>query len=467
MRLLPRRSLFLRLFGGFIGVMLGVWLGVLGLDMYETRHGNRFYAEAQAQGYVQHMLVSLYTMADRPDDIRATMDRFEEKRLEMCKSRDWYPPITKVQVWRHGKLLYSRGVEHPDPVPEVTPGQGRSKPMEGAWVGWIQNDGDTGITVQLVQEVVGSWMFTLSSMGYYLLPLLVCIPVMLIPAGFMVWSGLRPLNEVRSQIERRSAADLSPLPDARYKELRPIVAAVNQLMQRLADRLAREKEFLIDAAHELKTPLAVVQLNADALATAREPSRMDEARQGLVNGVARATHTVHQLLALERSGGDAQADALKPMDLVELVRDRLAVMAEIAHRRGIEIELRADEACVLPLHRESAASLIDNLVDNAVKYSPDGSTVVVSVTEGSGGPCVTVTDQGPGIPPHLRARAFERFFRLPDQDQTGSGLGLSIAERAAQRNRASIRLDEGPGGIGLRATVGWVKRSGPTRWSSQ
>ncbi|RQP23858.1 ATP-binding protein [Piscinibacter terrae] len=455
MRLLPRRSLFLRLFGGFLFVMSVVWLGVLGLDVYETQHGRRDLAQSEIQSYSQHLLAALYTVADRPDQIRTTLKRFDQKRLEVFKARDWYAPALQVQVWRNGTLLYSQGVAQPEPMPHVEPGQGRPKPMPGALAGWVQNDAETGLTVQLVQEVVGSWMFTLSSMGYYLLPLLVCIPILVIPAGFMVWSGLRPLNEVRSQIERRSAADLSPLPEARYKELKPIVAAVNQLMQRLAERLAREKEFLVDAAHELKTPLAVVQLNADALATARDPSRLDEARQGLLNGVARATHTVHQLLALERSGGDAQADALKPLDLVELVRDRLAVMAEIAHRRGIEIELHANEACVLPLHRESAASLIDNLVDNAVKYSPDGSTVVVSVVDEVTGPSITVIDQGPGIPQHLRARAFERFFRLPDQDQTGSGLGLSIAERAAARNRASIRLDDGPGGVGLQAIVQW------------
>jgi len=162
---------------------------------------------------------------------------------------------------------------------------------------------------------------------------------------------------------------------------------------------------------------------------------------------------VHQLLALARSGADRDNAALQEMDLVELVCDRLALAGQLARPRGIEIELHAPQRCMLPLHRESMASLVDNLVSNAVKYSHDGGRVSVCIVEEAGRVSLIVGDQGPGIPAELHAKVFERFFRLPGQDQPGSGLGLAIAERAALRNRGGIALSAGANGMGLRVTL--------------
>jgi two-component system sensor histidine kinase QseC len=121
--------------------------------------------------------------------------------------------------------------------------------------------------------------------------------------------------------------------------------------------------------------------------------------------------------------------------------------------RGIDIELQAPQSVELPLHRESMASLIDNLVDNAVKYSPQNGKIMVSLVNEESGIRLTVSDEGPGIPEALREKAFERFYRIPDQEQDGSGLGLAIAGRAAVINHAVIHLDAGPGGTGLAAVV--------------
>jgi two-component system sensor histidine kinase QseC len=180
---------------------------------------------------------------------------------------------------------------------------------------------------------------------------------------------------------------------------------------------------------------------------------VEQAGEGLRAGVQRATHTVHQLLALARSGGDRDHTSLAPRDLVELVADRLAQAGQIAATRGIEIELQAPERCLLPMHLESMASLIDNLVSNAVKYSPPGGRVSIGIAELDGQVALSVDDQGPGIPADMLRKVFERFFRLPDQDQAGSGLGLAIAERAAARNQGTIRLDNRDDGPGLRVRV--------------
>jgi signal transduction histidine kinase len=320
----------------------------------------------------------------------------------------------------------------------------------------VETDPETGVTVRMATEVIGEWMLQTSSVGYYFAPLLFSVPFLLLPAWYIIRVGLRPLKSIVGEIEERSATDLSPLAPSPYQELSPLVGSVNRLMERLTERLEREQEFLVDAAHELKTPLSIIQINADSLTDSltatRTPQRLEEAGQGLRAGVQRATHTVHQLLALARSGGDRDHASLAVRDLVELVADRLALAGQIAATRGIEIELQAPDRLLMPLHLESMASLIDNLVSNAVKYSPQGGRITVRIAAVEAGIELSVADQGPGIPSAMQRKVFERFFRMPDQDQPGSGLGLAIAERAAARNQGAIRLANRPYG-GLQVDV--------------
>jgi two-component system sensor histidine kinase QseC len=325
--------------------------------------------------------------------------------------------------------------------------------LRDGWVASVESDPATGVTVRMATEVIGEWMLQVSSVGYYLAPLLFSVPFLLVPAWFVIRTGLRPLRSIVGEIEQRSGANLSPLAATPYQDLRPLVGSVNRLMERLTERLEREQEFLIDAAHELKTPLSIIQINAESLSEARTPQRLAEAGHGLRTGVQRATHTVHQLLALARSGSDRDHASLVPRDLVELVADRLALAGQIAATRGVEIELQAPERCFLPMHLESMASLIDNLVSNAVKYSPEHGRVSVRISSPALPVVLSVLDQGPGIAPEMQRKVFERFFRLPGQDQPGSGLGLAIAERAAARNHARIRLGNRDDGQGLRVEV--------------
>ena len=292
--------------------------------------------------------------------------------------------------------------------------------------------------------------------GYLLTPLVYSLPFMLLPAWFIVRVGLRPLRTLADAIGQRSASDLTALPQSPYRELAPLTGAINTLMARLAERLAREREFLGDAAHELKTPLSVIQINAQLLAshcTTTTSERARKAGDGLRDGVARATRTVHQLLALERARAEHGDDAPRPLDLLELLRERLAQAAPLALQRAVDIELATQAACVLPLHDESIIAMLDNVIDNAIRYSPDGGRIAVALAQTGRGALLSIADQGPGVAPALRRKVFERFYRIPGQDSHGSGLGLSIAERAAARNGATIRLEDGPDGRGLKVIV--------------
>jgi two-component system sensor histidine kinase QseC len=175
------------------------------------------------------------------------------------------------------------------------------------------------------------------------------------------------------------------------------------------------------------------------------------------DGVARATHTVHQLLALERTQSQSAQDAeCQLTEVAEFARERLAAAGHLAMQRNIDMEFMADTDACLPLHVESMAAAIDNLISNAIKYSPpDGKIVMRLGAADAGGATLrwSITDQGPGIEPALREKVFERFYRVPGQAQLGTGLGLAIAERGAERNRGAILLSDGDNGCGLTAAI--------------
>lgn len=447
------RSLFLRLLLGFLVVMMGIWLFLVAWTVLEAQHRARTNF-AQHDKIIARQVLAALRAIHVQSDMRDVAAQFERLQNAFSKEADDGKKPIFIQVWRGDTVIYpSANLATVVPPPD-TAGRIGTLAKPGNWVTWVEADRESGLTVRIAQDLLeGTWWIARSNVGFYFLPLLISFPFLLLPVWFIIKIGLRPVKLIIADIGERSASDLSALTPSPYKELSPLVTSVNALMSRLSERLEREQEFLTDAAHELKTPLAVIQLNADTLMNSPDPGRRHEAGVGLNQGVARATHTVHQLLALARSGAEHQREDLRQMDLVEFVRTRIALIAHIAWQRAIEIELQSPEVCMLSLHRESAASLIDNLLGNAVKYSPDKGKISISITMDAQSTRLVISDEGPGIPPDLRRKVFERFFRIPGQDQPGSGLGLAVAERAAAHNHASIHLDSGPGAVGLAAAV--------------
>lgn len=446
----PHRSLFGRMLGSFALLLFLAWVGLMVREVYDVKVLQKRYADADNRQWADQVRLQVELLRERP--AAAVSDSLV--RLEQLRRAGWWDtgyraPHVLLQVWLDGRLIHQAG---PHGLAEDR------RPPDTAVLGdtpeWffheVQDPGH-GILIRRWQEVPGHWHQSFHGLSYYARPLLYSTPLLLLPAWLILRRGLRPLRLMGAQIEGRSAADLSPLQASPYRELAPLVAAVNRLLARLNERIQREHEFLLDAAHELKTPLAVMQLNAEAVLDAPEPTRRAAARERMQEGLRRAAHTVHQLLSLARSGAAADDSQLRPQDLVALVGDRMALSSQLALQRGIELELLAPERCELPLHRESMAALIDNLLDNAVKYSPPDSRVEVRIAQAEGDTpaLLSVADEGPGIPPELHRQVFQRFYRMPGQDQAGSGLGLAIVESAAARHLARLSLGPGLGGRGL------------------
>jgi len=303
-------------------------------------------------------------------------------------------------------------------------------------------------------ELVGS--ITLRS----LLPDLIGLPLL----ALLVWSaiglGLRPLEQVVRLIKARDAENLAPLTLAPLpQELEPMVAALNRLLQQVTTLLEREKRFLADAAHELRTPLAVLRIHAQNALEAPEASDRAAALQQLGSGVDRATRVVTQLLTLARLEPDALQRSMLVLDLAPYVREELAELIPLALEREQELSLDYDEAADYRLRADapSLGTLLQNLVGNAVQYTPHGGQVAVSLQAEAQRICLRVADSGPGVPTEQRDQLFRRFYRQGVGQ--GAGLGLSIVQRIVELHRGEIRLGEAPLG-GLEVAV-WLPRNLP------
>ncbi|WP_456282067.1 sensor histidine kinase [Cupriavidus sp. JZ107] len=280
---------------------------------------------------------------------------------------------------------------------------------------------------------------------------------------------LRPLKRVRDDVEARPPDDLTPLAVGPVPaEVRPLVDAVNRHVSRSAAMAQAQAQFIADAAHQLRTPLAILKTQAEfarrQLDGSGDPAPAREAVDGIVSQLEQASRLANQLLALARvRQHEAQtAEAGGEAAVPDTVIDAAAVAGQVAldylplarakqqdfgweDGGGRPLPVRADAA----LLREALA----NLVHNAIQYSPRGSRITLSAAREQGSACLAVEDDGPGIPAEEREQVFARFYRRVGHDEPGSGLGLAISREMAARFGGSVTLHEARQGQGLRAEL--------------
>jgi two-component system sensor histidine kinase TctE len=259
-------------------------------------------------------------------------------------------------------------------------------------------------------------------------------------------SGLASLRELEDELAGRSGQDLAPVDLSNVPlEIREVVRALNALLMRLREANAAQREFLQDAAHQLRTPLAGLQVQIELLHSRQSDPA---ASKNLRKSVTRVTRLANQLLALARAeaGHNLMASA-SPVDLAEIIDDMLEEWLRVADEKNIDFGVQRNSSEITgdpTLLRE----LIANLVDNALKYTPAGGLVTLRCAPAGDTVEIDVSDNGQGIPEHERERVFERFHRMPDAMASGSGLGLPIAREIVAGHHGSIAISNGPGGKG-------------------
>ena len=289
------------------------------------------------------------------------------------------------------------------------------------------------------------------------LPVALLAPVLMLIVWWVVGRAIGPIERVRRQVAARRPDDLAPLPTAGLPaEVRPLVGEMNGLLTRLSDAWDALTHFTADAAHELRSPLAALRLQAQSLQRAPDDATRAIASERLLAGIDRATRLVEQLLALARQEGAGEGAELVSLDLTALARNALADAEPEAARHAIALTLDAPTAHVVLRADEAAlAVLLRNLLGNALRHTSPGGQVRVGVREEASVIDLTVEDSGPGIAPDERARVLDRFYRVPGTPGHGSGLGLAIVRAIAERHGAALTLDASPTLGGLRVMLRW------------
>lgn len=271
--------------------------------------------------------------------------------------------------------------------------------------------------------------------------------------AFGVRRGLKPLLRLRDEIRARDENDLAPIDDTRVPaEVAPLLDAVNLQLRRQRGINDAHHRFVADASHQLKTPLAVLKLQADLALAEADPARIRRHVQEVHDGVESATRVVRQLLTLLRS------EPLSPhpheaVDLTEVGREATFDLLPLALAKRVDVAFEGGDAVTVEAHAVLLHEMVANLVHNAIRYTPEGGRVGVLVDDGDGfGARLRVTDDGPGIPDIERANVFTRFYRPSGSNGDGSGLGLAIVRQIADRYGAVVTLDTAVGG-GLSVTV--------------
>lgn len=308
-------------------------------------------------------------------------------------------------------------------------------------------------TLLVAAPLQDSWWIVKAMSGELAMDVLFAFPFVVLPLWLAVRGGLRPLQKLSSLISARTPGDLAPLNfEARHAELQPLAAALEHMLGQVRVKLAREHGFVQDAAHELRTPMAVISTQAHVLAQSNDAGQRALAAQRMQYAIARASHLVGQLLDLAEVDNRHSA-AASEIDLAEFLRSELATMVPAAEARDIELSLEAPDVARARLDIRAFQSILHNLVNNALVYVHERGQVRVELQQHAGKLLLSVADDGPGIPPEQRELVFERFYRGKAHDTPGAGLGLAIVRQAAARLRGSVALSSGIDGKGCRFDV--------------
>jgi two-component system OmpR family sensor kinase len=291
------------------------------------------------------------------------------------------------------------------------------------------------------------------------LPVLLLAPLLMLAVWALITFSLAPVERVRQQVATRPADDLSPLPEEGLpREVLPLVRELNQLFHRVDRAFASQRDFVADAAHELRSPLTALKLQAQALRKLPPGGEQAAAVDRLDAGIARAIRLLEQLLALARAEAQRPDDdgAWEDVDVQALCRAAVADVLPQAHARRIDLGLLTPDAQASVRGQfEPLRMLLRNLLENAVKFTPPGGQVDIAIVRAGGALTLRVEDSGPGIPEETRLRVFDRFYR-GDADQSegkGSGLGLAIVDAISGRHGAQVKLGDSQRLGGLQVDV--------------
>lgn len=367
-----------------------------------------------------------------------------------------YEKNLRYQIWNGDGILLLRSANAPtvamtdqDGYSETVDAEGRTWRHYGVWDMQRHFRVVVSEAYDLRNHLVRSIALHVAS------PLALGLPVLIVLLWFSINRGLNPLGVLTREIQIRKPDNLLPIDASSAPgEVRPMVLALNELLQRVAQTLEGERRFTSNAAHELRTPLAAIQAQLHVARYADNEAEREQSMEQLQRGVERGIRLVGQLLTLARLDPDRPLPDPQLVNFGDIAEAVCAELAPLALQRDQTLELQVEpNLAKLSGNADMLSMLLSNLIDNAIRYTPRGGHINVAVSHYLFGLMFEVSDDGPGIPKAQRERVFERFYRIASQDQAGTGLGLAICRRIADLHNARMTLTEGPNSRGVSVSV--------------
>jgi two-component system, OmpR family, sensor histidine kinase QseC len=398
---------------------------------------------------------------------RAVLTPGDTRTFDVTEATSSPSPVDDIhyQVWTAStseRRLLSRSKIAPEqPLnPSFEHGFARSTVNGQRWRVYTIADDTKAVLLQLGHsetELLASAVEEIGAQSRALLLLL--LPTMLVLVAVSAWT-MRPLRRLQAAVNRRDPSDESPLPIADLpQEVVPLVTTFNEMLERAKRTRESQQRFIADAAHELRTPLASLRLQAQVAVRMPDASQRQAALARLMLGIDRTTRVAEQLIDMSRvmqARPDSGTIILTAQFLGPMVEQVLLACRELAQRRCIRVQVLGGVASApaVQAHAELMWVALRNVIDNALRYAPVGTAVLIDATTLAKGVELSVTDDGPGLTQTQREQALEPFVRLADSGaETGSGLGLSIVQRACQVQGIALRLSEAPSGRGLKVSL--------------
>ena len=442
------RSLQARLLTTVLGLVSLVWLVVAVSTWLDTEHEVGELLDAH-MSQAASLLVSL------------PLDELTRLNLSETPTLHEYQPKVVFQVW-HGQDLVVRSGTAPTQVMAQAGTVGFSEPViDGQpWRVFSTPGLDEHVVIHVGEQYQAREDVVWASLRSVIWPMALALPLL----ALGVWGGVRwavkPLRDLGWRVSHRQPDAAEPLPLQEVPlEAQPLVHELNRLFDRTATLIQAERRFTADAAHELRTPIAAIRMQAQVAQGATQDDERNEALAATLQGCDRATRLVVQLLQLARLEAEPGSPVDARTDVHTVLREVLADLQAVAQRRHQQLEAALGQtgACLCPAPEALVSVLLRNLLDNALRYSPDGACVRVHTQASeAGGRRLTVEDSGPGLTDEQMARLGERFFRVVGTQQPGSGLGWSIVKRVAVLYGFTVHLGRSADLGGLRVDVEWA-----------
>lgn len=450
MNFFRQKSLQARLLIMVLIAVSAVWLAAVVLTLNDTRHE----VDEILDGHLAQV-AALLVFQQIHDD------KDEDNNFLEAPSLYKYAPKMGFQIFRRNELVNHSATVGPKPMSVISNGFDTVTLEKGEeWRVFAMDDAAKGLQVYVGELTKSRFDILKSILRGMLLPFLIALPILALLMWWVVRRGMAPLRDLSEGLLQRKPQALHAIQinDDVPSEIKPMASALNALFERIELMMVSERRFTADAAHELRTPIAAIRTQAQvALGAGANVAERDHALMATLAGCDRATRLVEQLLTLARleAAAEDQSKLTESVDLSAVCRHVLAELAPMALTRQQTLELAAPSKCLILGDDLLVGVLVRNLIDNALRYSKDGSRVFVYVGLAFELPILRIEDSGKGMTDAEMSRLGERFFRVLGHDQPGSGLGWSIVSRISKVFGAALTIGRSSKLGGLSVTVRW------------